>query len=254
TSVTSTKSSSPNMLSVDAQQCISQYTLNAPANPSSYPCSSCLPILQSLSSDLSSAGGSDAQAVVNAIQFCGLKGIYDSSTSTAQTALQNQGWLKDTRFCAWNSVTCDGTGRVASLQLTFPSVPSLLPNELGALAGLQNLSVIGNNAMPAGSLPASFTNLTSLTTIHLESTALSSLPDSLFTNITKLSTLALINNAQMGNQLPSSIRKLSLQSLIVNGQPLNNPLQSFAFSSSLTSSLQLLDLSSTNLTATIPQA
>ncbi|KZT22489.1 L domain-like protein [Neolentinus lepideus HHB14362 ss-1] len=253
TSITSTNSSSsPNTLSVDAQQCISQYTLDAPASPSSYPCSSCLPVLQSVPSGLSSTDPSDMQQVLNAIQFCGLKGIFDDSDSTAQTALHNQGWLNDTRFCAWNSVTCDGAGRVSSLQLTFPSVPSLFPSELVALTGLQSLSVIGNNAMPAGSLPSSFTNLTLLTTLHLESTALTALPDNLFSSLNKVTTLALIDNAQMGNTLPSSVTQLSLQSLVINGQSLNNPFPSFASSASLQSSLQLLDLSSTNLTASIP--
>ena len=32
-------------LSSSAQQCLSQFTLNAPSNPSGYPCSTCLPIL-----------------------------------------------------------------------------------------------------------------------------------------------------------------------------------------------------------------
>ena len=32
--------------------------------------------------------------------------------------------------------------------LTFPGVPSSLPSELGALSGLQSLTVVGNQAIP----------------------------------------------------------------------------------------------------------
>ncbi|EPQ55290.1 L domain-like protein [Gloeophyllum trabeum ATCC 11539] len=252
--VASATSPSATGLSVDAQQCLSQYTLNAPANPSAYPCSSCLPILQAVPANVSSTDPGDAQQILNAVQFCGLKGIFDSSGATAQTGLHNQGWLNDTRFCAWNGVTCDGTGRVSSLQLTFPAVPTLLPEELGSLTGLQSLSVIGNSAVPSGSLPNSFTNLTSLTTLHLESTALAALPDSLFSTLKKVTALTLIKNAQMGSNLPSSLAQLSLQSLVVNTQPLADPLSAITGSKSLQASLQLLDLSSTNLTASVPPA
>lgn len=32
--------------------------------------------------------------------------------------------------------------------LTSPGVPSLIPNELGSLQGLQSLQIIGDNAIP----------------------------------------------------------------------------------------------------------
>ncbi|KAJ3487158.1 hypothetical protein NLI96_g3725 [Meripilus lineatus] len=136
--------------------------------------------------------------------------------------------------------------------LTFPGVPLTIPNEFGALNGLQSLRIIGNSATPAGSLPGSFTSLTSLTLLHLESTSITALPDNLFSSLSKLTTLELVKNSQMGNTLPSSLETLKLQNLVVNSQSLTNPLSSISASSSLESSLKLLDLSSTNLSGVIP--
>ncbi|KAI0821144.1 hypothetical protein BC629DRAFT_1587454 [Irpex lacteus] len=245
-----------NGLSADAQQCITQYTVNAPSNPSGYPCSSCLPVLQGLSSPSSSSttpriSAQDEQTLGNAVQFCGLRSIFESAGSNGQSALKNGNWAQDVKFCAWSGVACDGTGKVSSLSLTFPGVPSVMPNELGALTGLQSLSVIGDGNSPSGSLPSSLSSMTSLTNLHLESTALGSLPENLLASLNKLATLTLVKNSQMGNSLPSSITNSSLQNLVVNGQTLSNPLPFLTTSSSLQSSLKLLDLSSTTISGTI---
>ena len=102
-------------LSANAQQCLSQYTLNAPSNPSSYPCSTCLPTLQAVPSSYQSSHLQNAQQITNAIQFCGLRGIFDSANSQGQATLGNGSWVQDVKFCAWNGVTCDGSGKVANL-------------------------------------------------------------------------------------------------------------------------------------------
>ncbi|KAH7883248.1 RNI-like protein [Phlebopus sp. FC_14] len=260
TSPTNATASTTSMLSTNAQQCLSQYTLNAPTAPSAYPCSTCLPSLQAVpSSFISNAANSqDAQEITNAIQFCGLRAIYETANVQGQASLGNGSWAQDVKFCAWTGVSCDGSGRVASLQLTFPGVPATLPNEIGALTGLESLQVVGGNSIPAGSLPTSFTNLTSLTTLHLEATSINPLPDSLFASpaLTSVSTLALVRNSQMGSALPSSMTGLTgLQSLLVNSQPLSpSPLASIAASPALASSLHTLDLTSTSLTGSIPDA
>jgi len=246
--------SSSSKLSADATQCISQYNLNAPSNPPSFPCSSCLPILQSIPSNFQFSNAQDGQTTMNAIQFCGLKAIFDSSSSSGQANLANGGFLKDVKFCAWNGVSCDGSGRISALQLTFPGVPSSLPNEIGSLTGLQTFQVIGSNAFPAGSLPASFTNLTAITTLHLESTAISALPDNLFTALKSVTTLALVKNTQMGSNVPSSVFQIPLQNMVITGQNISNPLQAISSSSSLQSSLKFIDLSGDSLTGTIPSS
>jgi len=101
---TSTPSSPPSSDSVN--ECISQFTLNAPSNPSAYPCSACLPILSNVTNNADAA---------NAVQFCGLRAILESTSTTGQTAFSNGGWGKDLRVCTWSGVSCSDSGLVTSL-------------------------------------------------------------------------------------------------------------------------------------------
>lgn len=109
----------PNQLSIEAQTCLTQFQLNAPSSPTSYACSTCLPILQSVPGTfLSSAATSSAtkQNITNAIQFCALKSVFDAAGgSGGSNPFGNAGWVKDTAFCTWAGVTCGGDGRVAQL-------------------------------------------------------------------------------------------------------------------------------------------
>ena len=66
---------------------------------------------------------------------------------------------------------------------------------------------------PAGQLPNSFVNWTLLANMHLESTAMGGLPDSLFTSLPKLTTLTLVKNGQMNQNLPQSLSGSALQNL-----------------------------------------
>ena len=114
TANTPTASTADN-LSANAQQCLSQYVVNAPSAPSSYPCSTCLSALQAVPSSYLSSNPQNAQQIVNSIQFCGLRGIFDTANSQGQATLGNGSWVQDVKFCAWSGVTCDGSGRVANL-------------------------------------------------------------------------------------------------------------------------------------------
>lgn len=87
-------------------ECISQFTIDAPSNPSAYPCSTCLPILSKVTNN------SD---VAIAAQFCGLRAFLESTSTTGQTALSNGGWGKDLRVCIWSGVSCSESGFVTSL-------------------------------------------------------------------------------------------------------------------------------------------
>jgi hypothetical protein len=98
------------------QQCITQFTINAVAAPASYPSSECAGILASVSSGaLSSSSEEVARQVGQALDFSGLKGIFDAASKSAQTALYGAGWMVDTRVCTWRDVQCDGAGRVVSV-------------------------------------------------------------------------------------------------------------------------------------------
>ena len=106
---------SSDILSADARQCVSQYTVNAPSDPSGYPCSTCLPTLQAIPSSVAQSDSPDAQPILNAIQFCGLRAVFETADSDGTAALKNGNWAQDVKFCAWSGVSCDGLGRVSSL-------------------------------------------------------------------------------------------------------------------------------------------
>lgn len=108
-------SSSSSSLSASQQQCVTQFTVNAPSNPSSFPCSSCLPLLQAVPSSFATANAEDGQTIQNAIQFCGLKAIFDSANQNGQQTLASGNWAQDTKFCAWSGISCDGSGQVSTM-------------------------------------------------------------------------------------------------------------------------------------------
>ena len=102
-------------LSTDQAECLSQFTLNAPADPSSYPCSSCLPLLSQVPPSFAMTSPADAQGVQNAVQFCGLQAMFDSADRNGKAALNGTRWLRDVRFCTWGGVACSSSGMVSSL-------------------------------------------------------------------------------------------------------------------------------------------
>lgn len=118
----STSSSSTSTLSAAAQECITEYTVNAPNSPTTYPCSTCLPLLSVLPSSVTD----ENPAALEATQFCALRALWEDSDSTGQSGLENGGWVEDVKFCSWSGVTCDGSSRVSSLYV-HPSLPLYLP-------------------------------------------------------------------------------------------------------------------------------
>ena len=99
------------MLSADTEQCINQYTLNAPDNPTGYPCSTCLPLLAAVPSNATAA----YPVARDVAQFCGLRSIWEDADQKGQAGLEAGGWVKDIKFCTWSGVQCNGAGRVSSL-------------------------------------------------------------------------------------------------------------------------------------------
>lgn len=98
-------------LSADTQQCIKEYTLNAPSDPTGYSCDTCLPLVTAVPSN-----ATDVYPVArDASQFCGLRSIWEDAGEQGRAGLEAGGWVKDIRFCTWNGVRCDGAGRVSSL-------------------------------------------------------------------------------------------------------------------------------------------
>jgi len=105
------------MLSADTQQCITQYTLNAPNDPKGYPCSTCLPLLIAVPTNASAV----YPVARDATQFCGLRSIWEDAGQQGQAGLEAGGWVKDVKFCTWSGVRCNGAGRVSSLYVLSSS-------------------------------------------------------------------------------------------------------------------------------------
>lgn len=92
--------------------------MNAAAAPASYPSSTCAGTLASVPAAALASNATLAQQVGDALDFSGLKGVFDATSSSAQQTLFKGGWLDDVRFCTWSGVTCDTTGRVTSLSVS----------------------------------------------------------------------------------------------------------------------------------------
>lgn len=104
---------------------------------------------------------------------------------------------------------------------TGPNVPNSISAEgIIALDALVNFVVKGTGSLPSGSLPRIPPSLRSL---ELSNTALGPLDNSLFAGnggLSKLQTLALVQNTKMGPSILDGIPNLSLESLCVPFQPI----------------------------------
>lgn len=112
------RTTAPDGLSALESHCLTSFAIDAPAAPLSYPCATCLPIIQSAPASALAATG--AQTLQNAQQFCGLKSFFDAANSAGQSCFRGWGWFADVGFCAWQNVGCDTAGRVSSLQVHSP--------------------------------------------------------------------------------------------------------------------------------------
>ncbi|KZV89426.1 L domain-like protein [Exidia glandulosa HHB12029] len=238
-------------LTPETTACMFQYNLSAPFLPKTFPCDTCLPRMQALPTAYAASHAEDAQIARESVQFCGLHALFAASGDDGSAALEKVGWMQDNRYCTWSGVSCDGTGSVTSVEMVFPAVPATIPDEMGALTSLLNITLIGNGAVPSGALPNSLARATELTTLHLERTALTGpLDDVLLAGWPSLRTLELISNSKMGTTLPYYIGQNSLETLVVQEQGLSEFL--VVGSTILTSSLTTLDLSSNALTGPVP--
>ncbi|KZP28448.1 L domain-like protein [Athelia psychrophila] len=251
----STSSTSTSATQRDISACLSQYTLNAPIAPTSFPCSTCAPLFSPAptSPALSTADNSTASAL---LQFCALADIFAAASTSAQANLTNPGgWLTDTNFCSWAGVGCSstaGTGVVTSLQLTTPGIPSVLSESIGQLAALETFALAGSGSLPAGPLPSSFAGLVGIKTLNIQDTSLTWNDTTGVTDMHGLQEVVLMQNAKI-NALPTGLSSSSVQSIVINNQPISSTtLSDIANSASLQVSLQLLDLSSTPLNTTLP--
>ena len=151
---------------------------------------------------------------------------------------------------------------------TQPNVPaSISADGIIALHGLVSFVVKGTGSLPSGLLPEMPPSLRDL---ELNNTALGPLDNSLFAkngSLSKLETLVLVQNMNMGPSISDGIPNLSLKSMCVpvrlNIMTLNAFLRTIQdqgavslpsnfFNSTMARSLTFLDLSNNALTNTVP--
>ncbi|KAK7199109.1 hypothetical protein NESM_000880100 [Novymonas esmeraldas] len=161
------------------------------------------------------------------------------------------GWTGDD-FCGFSGVTCG----VASVSVTVPGVgvSGVLPEMPGGVDYAQvMLTSVDASAMGprlSGSLPASWSSLTQLTSLRFADADLSSSLPPEWSALSSLTSLWVRNCPKMVGGLPESWSALSmLQSLTVFGCFVTGELP--ASWSSMTQ-LNMIELSNTTLTGTLP--
>ena len=121
-------------------------------------------------------------------------------------------WSADRSIWRWQGVKVGGTPpRVVGIDLTDTGLRGILPADLGALEGLQELKLFGNDL--SGEIPAELGNLTRLVYLRLgQNNLIGRLPATLG-NLTALRLLGLGNNDFEGALLPEIGGMTELQHL-----------------------------------------
>ena len=168
--------------------------------------------------------------------------LYNSTAGTSWMDRTN--WDSMQPLGTWHGVTTDIDGRVTAVALGANTLAGPLPDELGNLPSLQNLSLYTNQL--TGTIPAELGNLTSLTTLSLYTNQLSG-PIPGLNRLTNLEFLDLHGNQLSGN-IPSVSGLTNLTDMRLHENLLSGPIPDL---SSLTS-LTHLYLNKNELSGTIP--
>ena len=169
-------------------------------------------------------------------------------------ATGGSGWTNDRDWLkgplgSWFGVALNEEGRVTGLYLGNNNLTGLLPEEMGALAALEELQLGGNRM--SGRLPESLGRLTSLTYLDLSGNKffIGPIPASLG-NLTRLRLLNLEANGLRG-PIPEALGKLaSLEILYLSNNNLSGPVP--AWLGNLTRLINI-ELYNNDLTGPIPE-
>ena len=229
------------MASADTQRCITQYMLDAPGDPTGYPCGTCLPLLVAVPTNASSVYTVSRDGT----QSCGLRSIWEDAGQQDQAGWRTSSSVRGAACDAISLVACCRCmfplshffhavfhrNPSACRQLSFPAIPASLLAQFTNLTDRESLAIAGNGNSPgmaaargdllpndvfirrpvAGSFPTSFGASKQSMSLHLENTALGAFSET-FQNLTSLS---LIRNVQLGSSLSPNTDGRALQSLYV---------------------------------------
>ena len=158
-------------------------------------------------------------------------------------------WLTEKPLSSWGHVTTDDQGRVTGLEFRATRMVGSLPPELGALANLEVLKIVGNRGLGRGSIPPELGSLKNLRVLNLRSNALTGPIPPTLSNLPELVELDLEWNRLTG-QIPvglgdlANLKVLNLSHNLLTG-PIPPQLGNLG-------GLEVLDLQSNDLTGPIP--
>ena len=116
-------------------------------------------------------------------------------------------WSADLAIGNWEGVTVSGTPpRVITLDLPFRQLKGTIPDDLGSLTNLTDLS-LGYNEL-SGEIPAELSNLTNLETLHLHYNQLSGEIPAELGGLTNLTDLSLGHN-ELSGEIPVEMGSLT---------------------------------------------
>ncbi|OVA01194.1 Protein kinase domain [Macleaya cordata] len=128
--------------------------------------------------------------------------------------------------CTWSGINCDISLRVTSINLSSKSLSGSLPPDLNKLTHLKTLNFQKNKF--SGPLP-SFSHLTNLQELFLDTNFFTSVPPSIFSGLTNLQILSLSDNEprtlnlklsynNLTGSLPNSLAGSEIRNLWLNNQ------------------------------------
>ena len=119
--------------------------------------------------------------------------------------VNSEDWLTEAPLGEWHGVTVDAEGRVVELNLHRSNLTGSLPPELGNLANLTRLDIVGNEV--TGQIPPELGNMSNLTVLGLGENSLSGPIPPELGNLTNLRSLNLNFNDLKG-RIPAELGNL----------------------------------------------
>ncbi|KAK8561640.1 hypothetical protein V6N13_149197 [Hibiscus sabdariffa] len=168
----------------------------------------------------------------------------------SMAALSLVKWNQGTDCCSWDGLTCDTSGRVIGLDLSYEFLSGEINNSdsLFRLQQLQALNLAGNRDL-GGQLPESIGNIGQLTSINLWNCKFTGPIPKTLEKLTQLIYLD-FSSSTFSGPVPSFTSLRNLKELYLRDNQLNGPIHSTNWSS--LPNLVRLDLGRNSFSGTVP--